>query len=73
QIRTRKIGKDIHEGLSVRLNDPKVGFMSYVEVLKWVNETYSTDIKYNTLRNYMIDFFGTKIKRPRTSHIKTSE
>lgn len=73
QKRGRLVGADIHQGLSERLNDPKVGFMSYVQAHKWVSENYGPGITYNTLRNYMIDFFGTKIKRPRKSHIKKSE
>lgn len=73
QKRTRKVGKEIHKGLEERLNNQKVGFLSYVSAQNWVEETYGVSINYNTLRLYMIDFFGTKIKRPRKSHIKKHE
>lgn len=73
QKRTRHVTKEIHEGLEKRLNDPRLGFSSYVEALKWVNHTFETSLQYATLRNYMIEFFGTKIKQPRKSHIKKSE
>lgn len=73
QKRKRLVTSQIHQGLSKRLNDPKVGFMSYTQAHKWVNQTYGSNIKYTTIRNYMIAFFGTKIKRPRKSHIKKSE
>jgi len=73
QQRTRKVGKQIHQGLEERLNNPKEGFLSYVSAQQWVEKTYGVSINYNTLRLYMIDFFGTKIKRPRKSHIKKSE
>lgn len=73
QTRTRLVSADIHKGLSDRLNDPKVGFMSYTDAHIWVTKNYQTGITYHTLRNYMIDFFGTKIKRPRKSHVKKSE
>jgi len=73
QKRKRLVTSQIHQGLSERLNNPKVGFMSYTEAHKWVNESYGTTIKYTTIRNYMIAFFGTKIKRPRKSHIKKSQ
>lgn len=73
QVRRRLVGRDIHQGLSERLNDPRKGFMSYVDAHRWVMQTYGSDIKYNTLRNYMMDFFGTRIKRPRKSHVKKSE
>ncbi|WP_010523163.1 transposase [Aquimarina agarivorans] len=73
QKRTRHVNKEIHEELEKRLNDPRLGFSSYVEALQWVNNTFETSIQYATLRNYMIEFFGTKIKQPRKSHIKKSE
>ncbi len=73
QQRTRKVGKEIYKGLKERLNNPKEGFLSYVSAQRWVEQTYGVSINYNTLRLYMIDFFGTKIKRPRKSHIKKSE
>jgi transposase len=73
QQRTRKVGKEIHKGLEERLNNPKEGFLSYVSAQRWVEQTYGVSINYNTLRLYMIDFFGSKIKRPRKSHIKKSE
>jgi len=73
QQRKRCINQEIHQGLSERLNDPRKGFNSYVEALRWVRETYNPDINYTGLRNYMIDFFGTKIKQPRKSHVQKSE
>jgi len=73
QKRTRCISQEIHDGLSERLNDPRQGFNSYVEALDWVRETYNPNINYAGLRNYMIDFFGTRIKQPRKSHVNKSE
>jgi len=73
QKRTRHVSQEVHQGLEKRLNDPRLGFRSYVEALQWVNSTYKTSLQYATLRNYMIDFFGTKIKQPRKSHINKSE
>lgn len=73
QQRTRKVSKEIHKGLEERLNNPKEGFLSYVSAQDWVKKTYGVSINYNTLRFYMIEFFGSKIKRPRKSHIKKSE
>lgn len=73
QKRTRCISQDIHDGLSERLNDPRKGFTSYIDALQWVQKNYNPDIKYQGLRNYMLDFFGTKIKQPRKSHVNKSE
>lgn len=73
QRRKRHVSQEVHQGLEKRLNDPRLGFSSYKEAQQWVNTTFETSIQYATLRNYMIEFFGTKIKQPRKSHIKKSE
>ena len=62
QQRTRKVSREIHKGLEERLNNPKEGFLSYVSAQNWVNQTYGVSINYNTLRLYMIEFFGSKNK-----------
>lgn len=69
----RKITQEVHDGLSERLYNPEQGFLSYVQAVQWVKDTYGIEYKYNTLRDYMIDFFGSKIKQPRKSHIKKSD
>ena len=66
----RKISKEVHAGLSDKLNDSFEGFRSYVDAVEWVKENYGVSYPYSTLRDYMIDVFGTKIKQPRKSHIK---
>jgi len=66
----RKISKAVHLGLSEKLNDSFGGFRSYVEAVEWVKNTYGVNYAYSTLRDYMIDIFGTKIKQPRKSHVK---
>lgn len=73
QKRKRKVSAEVHQGLCERLHDAESGFHSYVQALDWVNTTYGVDYKYTTLREYMIEFFGTRIKRPRKSHIKKTE
>ena len=66
----RLISKEVELGLSERLNNPEQGFYSYVHAHDWVKETYGIEYKYHTLRNFMIDVFGSKIKQPRKSHVK---
>jgi len=70
KVRKRKISKEVHIGLSDKLNDSFEGFESYVSAVEWVKENYGVSYPYSTLRDYMIDVFGTKIKQPRKSHIK---
>lgn len=61
---------EIHKGLSRRLNDPEIGFSSYVEAQQWVQEEFGVKMTYHWLREYMVNKFKTKIKQPRKSHIK---
>ena len=70
KAKKRKISKEVHAGLSAKLNDSFEGFESYVYAVEWVKENYGVSYPYSTLRDYMIDVFGTKIKQPRKSHIK---
>lgn len=70
KAKKRKISKEVHVGLSAKLNDSFEGFESYVMAVQWVKENYGVSYAYNTLREYMINVFGTKIKQPRKSHIK---
>ncbi|UZO79179.1 winged helix-turn-helix domain-containing protein [Aquimarina sp. ERC-38] len=70
KAKERKVTKAVHTGLSKRLNDSYQGFESYVQAVNWVKEQYGISYPYNTLREYMIDVFGSKIKQPRKSHIK---
>lgn len=70
KAKKRKISKAVHDGLSKKLNDSFEGFGSYVHAVEWVKEHYGVSYPYSTLRDYMIDIFGTKIKQPRKSHIK---
>ena len=70
KAKKRKISKEVHAGLSEKLNDSFEGFRSYVHAVEWVKNNYGVSYPYTTLRDYMIDIFGTKIKQPRKSHIK---
>ena len=63
------ITSSIHKELKKRLEDSHKGFLSYVHAHQWVNQKFGVKVKYHSLRNYMINKFGTKIKRPRKSHL----
>ncbi len=67
------ITSEIHKGLSKRVNDPYNSFLGYWDAQQWVKTEYNVDIKYHTLRKYLIQHFGTKVKSPRKSHIKKDE
>ena len=64
------ISDEIDEALAKRVNDSEVGFSSYREAQQWVCTEYGLDLKYNTIREYLIRYYKTKIKTPRKSHTK---
>ncbi len=67
------VSKDLHKALENKLQDFENPLQSYLDAVKWVKETYNTEIKYHTLRNYLINHFKTKLKVPRKSHHKKDE
>lgn len=67
------VSAEIHKKLSEKLNDSKNPLKGYWEAQQWVKDNFSLDIKYNTLRTYLIRHFKTKIKVPRKSHYKKDE
>jgi len=69
KAKKRSISKEVHQGLSEKLNNSFEGFESYVNAVEWVKENYGITYPYSTLRDYMIDVFGTKVKQPRKSHV----
>lgn len=56
-----------------KLSDPKNGLRGYVELLDWANNTFSKDLKYNTLLKYSIRNFGSKVKVAQKSHAKKDD
>ena len=67
------ITSTIHEGLSSRVNDPNNPFLGYWDAQNWVKEHYGVDVKYQRIREYLIQHFKTKLKTPRKSHYKKDE
>jgi len=67
------INSEIHKALAVKLNDSEEPLLGYRDAVLWVNNKYDLEIKYNTLRTYLIRHFKTKLKSPRKSHYKKDE
>jgi len=63
----------IHNGLSQRVNDPHNPFLGYWDAQNWVKQEYGVDIKYQRIREYLIQHFKTKPKTPRKSHYKKDD
>jgi len=63
----------IHNGLSERVNDPHNPFLGYWDAQNWVKQEYGVDVKYQRIREYLIQHFKTKPKTPRKSHYKKDD
>ena len=71
--RKNSIPEEIHDALSDKLLDSESAFISYKEAVIWIQDNYKMEIKYETLRAYMIRHFKSKLKSPRKSHYKKDE
>ncbi len=67
------ITEDIHQKLAEKLHDASNPLKGYWEARQWIKDNFGLDIKYNTVRTYLIRHFKTKIKVPRKSHYKKDE
>ena len=67
------ISKEEHKQIAQKLHNPKNGIRGYTELLEWVNNEFSKDIKYITLVKYAARHFGSKIKVARKSHVKKDD
>lgn len=65
--------KENHSKIEAKLNDPKNGIRGYSELLAWVRQELSVDVKYITLLKYCQKNFGSKIKVARKSHVKKDD
>jgi len=67
---SKKITPEIYEKLKVRLSNPLEPFLSYVDAVQWVKKEFDVDVRYKSLRTFMIRHFKCKLKRPRKQHCK---
>ena len=67
------ITTEIHKGLSKRVNDPHNPFLGYWDAQEWVKQEFGIDVKYQRIREYLIQHFKTKLKTPRKSHYKKDD
>jgi len=67
------MSKASHHQLEQKVNNSDNPFLGYKDALLWFKENISEDMKYNTLRSYLIRHFGTKLKMPRKSHYQKDE
>lgn len=63
----------IHKELEDKLNNSRDPLLGYWDAVSWVRDNFGIEVKYNTLRTYLIRNFKTKLKSPRKSHYKKNE
>lgn len=68
--RRETVPRHIHENLKSKLNNSADPLLSYTDAVEWVKKEFNIELKYNTLRTYLIRHFGSKLKSPRKSHYK---
>ena len=71
--RKNSIPEEIHNALFEKLHESTSSFISYKEAVLWIQDNYNVQVKYETLRTYMIRNFKSKLKSPRKSHYKKDE
>jgi len=67
------VSKDLHNALSKKMSSSSNPLKGYWEVQIWIKKEFDIEIKYHTIRSYLIRHFKTKLKSPRKSHYKKDE
>ena len=55
--------------LSARLNNPKEGFRSFIEVQQWLATEFGIEMEYHAVNKYVKRKFGARLKVSRKSHV----
>lgn len=62
----------VNNALSNRLNNPKEGFRSFIEVQQWLITEFGIEMEYHAVNKYVKRKFGTRLKVSRKSHVLKS-
>jgi transposase len=62
----------VHISLSDRLNNPKQGFRSFIEVQQWLAAEFGIEMEYHAVNKYVKRKFGARLKVSRKSHVLKS-
>jgi transposase len=67
-----KITAPAEKQLTARLNNPKQGFRSFIEVQQWLAAEFGIEMEYHAVNKYVKRKFGAKLKVSRKSHVLKS-
>ena len=62
----------VEKQLSQRLNNPKGGFRSFIEIQQWLLNEFSIDMQYHAVNKYVKRKYGGRLKVSRKSHVLKS-
>ena len=61
-----------NEKLANRLNNPKEGFRSFIEIQQWLEKEFKIVMDYHAVNKYVKRKFGARLKVSRKSHVQKS-
>jgi transposase len=62
----------VNQALSNRLNNPKQGFRSFIEVQQWLAKEFGIEMEYHAVNKYVKRKFGARLKVSRKSYVLKS-
>ena len=71
--RRETVPSSIHKAIKDKLNDSSAPLQGYNDAVLWIKQEFGYELKYHTVRAFMIRNFGSKLKTPRKSHYKKDE
>jgi transposase len=66
------ISPKVNQALSDRLNNPRQGFRSFIEVQQWLATEFGIEMEYHAVNKYVKRKFGARLKVSRKSHVLKS-
>jgi transposase len=68
--RLAAINIEVYQKLETRLQDPRGGFRSFVEIQQWLQQEFGLEMKYQALNKYVKRHFNARPKVSRKSHVQ---
>jgi len=67
-----KITTSVEKKLAGRLNNPKEGFRSFIEIQQWLLTEFNISMEYHAVNKYVKRKYGARLKVSRKSHVQKS-
>lgn len=70
--RKAKITPQAESQLAQRLQDPKGGFRSFIEIQQWLSTEFNIEMRYHAVNKHVKRKYGGRLKVSRKSHVLKS-